>query len=323
MRTDDLYAASPTNNRREVSSASFPSRGDGYRAKEITGTYSSRDLNSISVPFPGVLNISAGHANSSHTGPPPSRLSGSKSPPSALNNVKPSFFSGLGRRSSKRVSSSNGSGGSTLGPISPPMMSGTPGTQGRPVISSPLGFVSSSTSSMSLSSLSSNSAAAAAAAGRPLGPRMPGAVSRASIDSALPLYPQAQQMSSYRSSALTNQDKLQSPTFSASGSSYQISAPLPSRASFSYGSTTPGASVGAGAGAGVGTGTGGNGGSATADKLDRLENILPTADRQALQLALDKAGGDEVLAVSVYLSDEVGSETGRDRGSAAVAVRKR
>jgi hypothetical protein len=41
-----------------------------------------------------------------------------------------------------------------------------------------------------------------------------------------------------------------------------------------------------------------------ADKLERLENILPTANRQDLRAALDKAGGDEVLAVSVYLSDE-------------------
>lgn len=40
------------------------------------------------------------------------------------------------------------------------------------------------------------------------------------------------------------------------------------------------------------------------DKLERLSNILPLAGREDLVAALSKAGGDEVLAVSVFLSDE-------------------
>lgn len=40
------------------------------------------------------------------------------------------------------------------------------------------------------------------------------------------------------------------------------------------------------------------------DKLDRLADVLPQASRADLAAALEEAGGDDVLAISVYLSSE-------------------
>lgn len=40
------------------------------------------------------------------------------------------------------------------------------------------------------------------------------------------------------------------------------------------------------------------------EKLDRLADILPQAPRPELAAALESAGGDDVLAISVYLSSE-------------------
>lgn len=96
---------------------------------------------------------------------------------------------------------------------------------------------------------------------------------------------------------------------SPSSSPNLTQAGLPSRASFSYGSSsgsTPLPLI---------FSSSASGSSITApsttttevvdeDKLERLSNILPLAGREDLVAALAKAGGDEVLAVSVFLSDE-------------------
>lgn len=105
--------------------------------------------------------------------------------------------------------------------------------------------------------------------------------------------------------------------------------PLPVRTSFSYGSSAsllgggdgPGGLGGLAASASVPAHLGGAGATGStahdeepygssganeseADKLARLQDILPQASRDDLRDALARAGGDDVLAISIYLSEE-------------------
>ncbi|GAA5933887.1 hypothetical protein JCM1841_003108 [Sporobolomyces salmonicolor] len=199
-------------------------------------------------------------------GKPPSSSAAASAAPG-----RSSFFSlgrgSLGRRASKRE---------------PPSSSSPPGSvRSTTSISAPSPLIYSS--SASTTTAPSNL--------RPLGgPRMPNLSthlpgSRASFDSRV--------SSPSSSPVMAGQVQLQ-PAASASASR--------SRASFSYGST-------------AGAYSSANSPAIAAadvvedpqekDKLERLADILPQATRAGLVQALRAADGDEVLAISVYLSEEV------------------
>ncbi|KAK4057742.1 hypothetical protein OIO90_001390 [Microbotryomycetes sp. JL221] len=251
--------------RQESSSSTFPSRGDGYRAREISGgggSFSPRD-SLASLPYPGVTSKSKAAA-------------------------KTALF-GLGRKASKRA-------GGPL--ISGPVVHAATGassvsSNGRPAIGPPTNL----TTSMSLSSLSTistNSTTTGSNSRTTIsGPRMPrqnldfgsGPSSAASI-----LSPSSYAVGGPAAS-------LSSTTLVGSGGSVgsQGSTEYASRSLSSSNNLTPMRTAAAQSSYSYGI---------DEDKLERLNNILPTASREGLIAALTKAGGDEVLAVSVYLSDE-------------------
>ncbi|GAA5878927.1 hypothetical protein JCM1840_000843 [Sporobolomyces johnsonii] len=273
LKTARTAVTSPTSSpvkqnrafRQDGSTATFAPRGDGYRAKEIP---------SHSFTLKDVVSPSAPYPGVLGLGKPPSTSASASAAPG-----RSSFFSlgrgSLGRRASKRE---------------PPSSSSPPGSvRSTASISAPSPLIYSS--SASTTTASSNL--------RPLGgPRMPNNLpgSRASFDSRV--------SSPSSSPVMAGQVQLQ-PAASAN----------PHRASFSYGSTAAAYS------SAYSPGTAGAYSSAYSpaiagaadvvddarekDKLERLGDILPQATREGLVQALRAADGDEVLAISVYLSSEV------------------
>ncbi|GAA5849188.1 hypothetical protein JCM9279_005818 [Rhodotorula babjevae] len=280
--------------RQDASTATFAPRGDGhgYRAKELpSSSFGPRDMAPTNAPYPGVLGYNGGGGVGAASSTSSFRSVGA--PPSSFSSgSKASFFSGLGvvgrgslgRRASKREHHGHhGAGaGATM------------------TISAPVQLLSST--NLALTSPTSTSVTPIGGGVRSIsGPRMPNASSsteRASLDA----------------------------RYSPSGSPALPSSappPLPVRTSFSYGSS---ASLGAGMGGGLGGLaasasvpahlSGGMGGGDSAygaldedhedDKLVRLQDILPQASREDLVDALARAGGDDVLAISVYLSGRQG-----------------
>ncbi|BGP44365.1 hypothetical protein JCM10450v2_000176 [Rhodotorula kratochvilovae] len=256
---------SPRAARQDASTATFAPRADAYKAKELPShSFSPRDLAPTSAPYPGVLHLGSGRSGGPHSG-----------------SSKSSFFSGfgvgrgsLGRRVSKREhhppsSSSYGAAGSSI--------AGASTTSLRSTISGPVHLLPAAASSAH-SSLSSTTGASVL---RPVhGPRMPnsgpsGAKERASLDAHSPST---------------------SPNLAA----------LPGRASFSYGSASMPAHLGLSGGGRYGAEQEEeeDAAGAEADKLARLQDILPQAAREDLVGALARAGGDDVLAISVYLSEQ-------------------
>ncbi|TKA56492.1 hypothetical protein B0A53_02063 [Rhodotorula sp. CCFEE 5036] len=270
--TPDMSAAnSPKRSRRarqDASVATFAPRGDGYRAREITrGSFSAHDL-APSAPFPGVLNLpptrSTSHASLSSGG---GGGGGGKS-----------FFSGLGRGTlGRRMSKRDHAGGPSSS------RSSAKSSSLRSTISGPVQVLSSTNAA--LATISD-------------GPYRPPAHQAA--------YTTRNSFDSRRSSPATS--------------------PQASRASFSYGSLPPSASSVSSPSADVaapapaiptfqvtrgsvyyenGEKTAGSQvGDLDEDKLDRLADVLPQASRADLAAALEEAGGDDVLAISVYLSSE-------------------
>ncbi|GAA5891793.1 hypothetical protein JCM8208_002887 [Rhodotorula glutinis] len=275
--------------RQDASTATFAPRADGYRAKELpSSSFSPRDMAPTNAPYPGVLNYNGG-GNVGATSSTSSLRSGA--PPSSFSSgSKASFFSGLGvvgrgslgRRASKREHHGHHPAG--------------PGAAMN--ISAPVQLLSST--NLALTSPTSASVMPLGGARSISGPRMPNASSsteRASLDA----------------------------RYSPSGSPALPSGappPLPVRTSFSYGSS---ASLGIGGGLGGlaasasvpahlsgGMGVGSEVAYGAVDeeredaKLVRLQDILPQASREDLVDALATAGGDDVLAISVYLSGRQG-----------------
>lgn len=89
---------------------------------------------------------------------------------------------------------------------------------------------------------------------------------------------------------------------SHTGSPVTSSAGHPHRASFSYGSTT--SSIASSPITYSNSNEGTSSSSQDSAALSRLTDILPQANKEDLVRALKKAGGDDVLAISVYLSEE-------------------
>lgn len=239
------------------------------------------------APYPGVLGYNGGATSStssfrSSVAPPPSSFSSGS---------KASFFSGLGvvgrgslgRRASKREHHGAGPGAAMN-------------------ISAPVQLLSST--NHALTSPTSTSVTPIGGTRSISGPRMPNGPVHSS--------------SAERASLDARHSPSGSPALPSSAP-----PPLPVRMSFSYGSS---ASLGAGMGGGLGGLaasasvpahlSGGMGGGDTAygafdedledDKLVRLQDILPQASREDLVDALARAGGDDVLAISVYLSGRQG-----------------
>ncbi|GAA6010268.1 hypothetical protein JCM10207_005695 [Rhodosporidiobolus poonsookiae] len=185
--------------------------------------------------------------------------------------TKPSFFSGLGNRSLGRRASKRDH-------PTPHHHASSTHSSLRSTISGPI----------QLTSAPSTLSAASGASLRALnGPRMP-----------IPTSNQNPTPGPFPSRA-----SFDSRTSSPSASPNPDRGVAPSRASFSYGST-PAPSHGGGGTLVIQK----SGATVLADvdedKLDRLADVLPQADRDDLAVALRKAGGDDVLAISVYLSDE-------------------
>ncbi|GAA5827113.1 hypothetical protein JCM11251_001122 [Rhodosporidiobolus azoricus] len=264
--------AKPRSARQESSTATFaPRPGDTYRAKEIhSSSFGPKDL-IPSAPYPGVISLAASKYASNGGGSIGHGNGGGGGK---------SFFSGLGvgrgslgRRASKRDHHiphhhSSSSGLSSHATI--------PGSIRTSSISAPIALNSAPSTLSSTSGL------------RTLGgPRMPNPTPpnahRASFDS--------------RVSSPSG-----SPVFERGGGG--TASANPARASFSYG-TSP---VPTSFRGGLFPPKIGDAGQGEADvdeeKVGRLADILPQAERRDLIAALIKAGGDDVLAISVYLSDE-------------------
>lgn len=269
-------ASSPKRNRwirQESSVATFAPRGDGYRAREIArGTFSPHDL-SPSAPFPGVLNLTPTRSGS-HT---------SLASSVALGSGK-SFFSGLGRGTLGRRMSKREHGG-------PSSSRSSTKSALRATISGPVQVLSSTNSGL------------APVSDGPYRPSHGVANARASFDSrrsSPARSPQASRASfsfgggSYSSPAAGAASLPPSASSTSSGSFAATSIPTfqVTRGSVYYedGGKTAGSQVG----------------DLDEEKLDRLADILPQASRAELAAALDAAGGDDVLAISVYLSSESG-----------------
>ncbi|GAA5882224.1 hypothetical protein JCM3774_000969 [Rhodotorula dairenensis] len=260
--------------RQESSVATFAPRGDGHRAREITrGTFSRHDL-SPSAPFPGVLNLTPTRS-SSHTS-----LAGSV----ALGSGK-SFLSGLGRGTLGRRMSKRDHGG-------PPSSSSRSSAKSslRATISGPVQVLSSTNTGL------------AAVSDGPYRPIHSSAGARASFDSrrsSPATSPQASRASfsfgggSSAAAAASSSLPPSASSASSSSTSFGVTS-IPTfqvtRGSVYYenGDKTAGSQVG----------------DLDDEKLDRLADILPQASRAELATALDAAGGDDVLAISVYLSSE-------------------
>ncbi|KAM0793659.1 hypothetical protein ACM66B_001090 [Microbotryomycetes sp. NB124-2] len=272
--------------REDSSSSTFPNRGEGARAREILpASLSPRD--SVSpLPYPGVSGKFA------------SKTAG---------NARAALF-GLGRKASKRSTTS------ISGPAYGASSSGSSSTSttGRPNISGPTNLTTSASlahliSIQSLTSSNKVGSLTTAGGGGISGTRMP----RPSLDSTTNSSSVLSSASSttLAAAAITSSnghasssydDNLGKPLF-ASSSSSAVGVGSNKFAANSLSSTSFAAD-----GAGGGSGGSYAGGIVDDDKLERLYNILPTASREGLVSALTKAGGDEVLAVSVYLSDEGG-----------------
>ncbi|GAA5829509.1 hypothetical protein JCM5353_001276 [Sporobolomyces roseus] len=261
--------------RQDASTATFAPRGDGYRAKEIhSHTFGPKDM-TPSAPYPGVLSYNSIATNStiSTSGSISSNRStlgsGLPAASAAPGTARPSFFSrSLGRRTSKREppreTPRSNSGGSAISAL--------------PISNpSPLLYSSSSATTTAPSNLRSIG-----------GPRMPGNLSsRASFDSRTSI-----------SSPIASSPQINSHT----GSPVTSSAGHPHRASFSYGSTT--SSIASSPITYSNSNEGTSSSSQDSAALSRLTDILPQANKEDLVEALKKAGGDDVLAISVYLSEE-------------------
>lgn len=228
-----------------------------------------------SAPYPGVLSynslatnstISTSGSNSSNRSTLGSGLPAASAAPGS---ARPSFFSrSLGRRASKREP-----------PRESPRSNSGSAISALPISNpSPLLYSSSSTTTTAPANLRSIG-----------GPRMPGTLSsRASFDSRTSI-----------SSPIVSSPQINSHT----GSPVTSSAGHPHRASFSYGSTTSSIASSPITYSNSNEGTTSSGSQDSA-ALSRLTDILPQANKEDLVRALKKAGGDDVLAISVYLSEE-------------------
>ncbi|GJN92023.1 hypothetical protein Rhopal_005051-T1 [Rhodotorula paludigena] len=254
--------------RQEGSTATFAPRGDGYRAKEIPHhTFSPKDLVPNNAPYPGVLGLAPSSSSNSL---------GKHSSYSAANSGQSggkSFFSGLGvgrgslgRRASKSHHQHPFASGAVSSSNAPSI---------RSTISGPVHLLSSTNTNLT-----------SGPGSQPIsGPRMPN-----------PVPPGTRERASFDQHSPRGSSPSGSPSMSAN----------PSRASFSYGSTPYGSASAATTmpiSASVPSHLGASGNTDEA-KLSRLQDILPQAMREDLVEALGKAGGDDVLAISVYLSSE-------------------
>ncbi|KAK4046388.1 hypothetical protein OIV83_006111 [Microbotryomycetes sp. JL201] len=282
--------------REDSSSSTFPSRGEGHRAREIYPDVAPSPRDSISpLPYPGVSGKFA------------SKTTAGKA------------LFGLGRKASKRATASisgpmygANAGGTSGGVAGQTSASGVT----RPVIGPPTNLTTSASLGTLTSIQSSNnshgnsvhsvsnavrSAAGGGGGGVGMsGPRMP----RQSLDSS--------------HSFLTSTN---SSTTLAGSNNHNMVKPNNSSHDDQVGANGGGGGGGGGLHktqmppvdryieptSNLTSNANGTFDSKTVlddEKMDRLWNILPTASRQGLINALTKAGGDEVLAVSVYLSDE-------------------
>ncbi|GAA5854966.1 hypothetical protein JCM8547_002325 [Rhodosporidiobolus lusitaniae] len=147
-------------------------------------------------------------------------------------------------------------------------------------------------------------------------------IGKGSISGPITLTSAPSTVSSATSRSLLSGPRMPNPTppsrhrasFDSRGSS-PSGSPVPerdrtARSSFSYGTTSSAATARAGlaglveAGYEVGGAGGGGASNEEEEKVDRLADILPTAERGDLLGALRQAGGDDVLAISCYLSGE-------------------
>ena len=251
--------------RQDASVATFAPRGDGYRAREITrGSFSAHDL-APSAPFPGVLNL------------PPTRSTSHTSLASGGGGGGKSFFSGLGRGTLGRRMSKRDHAAGPSSSRSPAKSSSL-----RSTISGPVQVLS-----------STNAALAPISDGPFRPPAHQAAYARNSFDSRR----SSPATSPQASRASFSYGSLPPSASSVSSPSADVAAPAPAiptfqvtRGSVYYenGEKTAGSQVG----------------DLDEDKLDRLADVLPQASRADLAAALEEAGGDDVLAISVYLSSE-------------------
>ncbi|GAA6041628.1 hypothetical protein JCM8097_007776 [Rhodosporidiobolus ruineniae] len=266
------------------STATFaPRPGDTYRAREITSSASSfgpKDLVPRDAPYPGVLGKSGGGSVSGASGK--------------------SFFAGLGRgslgrRHSKRdhptphpahhapASSALSHAHHGHGHASPPNSSTNTLRITSSSISAPIAITSVPPAVSAMRSLPISGGAMGLN-----GPRMPNPT------------PPARHRASFDSR-----------TSSPSGSPVLERDRSASRASFSYGTSASRAGGGDYASSPLVYQAEDSPDldrdfdpAAEGEKLGRLADILPQAERADLEVALRKAGGDDVLAISVYLSGE-------------------
>ena len=300
----------------------FPMRGDGGKAKEITGT----TLTSVSevpsmpsnVPYPGVVANQYGSTGRGAAERPTLESVGAKQ--NSIGQSAGSFFGGLARRgsSNKRAESAGG--------LSPLTKSTSRGTT-RPAISSPAGPVvivgpqSSSTQSNRSTgnlALANRSSPALVGGPRSFGEKRSPSPTKSSIPAAYILHdptassptppspitsmsppsaagamysgiPRANDYS--RSRDGTSPNRLSNEQFPAassySGGAGNAGRPaVGARSSLSYGSVRGGANPG------------------FEDALDKVADVLPDADRFTLANYLRRANGDDLAAISAYLQDQ-------------------
>ncbi|GAA6062000.1 hypothetical protein JCM10212_004278 [Sporobolomyces blumeae] len=283
--------------RQDASTATFAPRGDGYRAKELVShTFGPNDL-APSAPYPGVLGFNNPSTHLLHSGhaltstPSRSTLGSGLPSASAGGPGRPSFFArSLGRRASKRDAS----------PIFHSQhATSTPRSAASLTISNPSPLLYSSSSATSVGEKGHQMA----------GPRMPG-TSRASIDSR---------------NGSPHVDDVSATTSSPQFAYAAASSSNAKRASLSYGSTSTLTSPLSSSDSSIPSSfhpssLASNPTSPTLlvrdpeppsaasvvnqAALARLADILPQANERDLVDALKKSGGDDVLAISVYLSEE-------------------
>ncbi|GAA6046525.1 hypothetical protein JCM3770_006192 [Rhodotorula araucariae] len=261
--------------RQDASSETFAPRADAYKAKELPSlAFSPRDLPPSSAPYPGVLHFGSSGGGSTKGG--------------GAHGTKSSFFSGLGvgrsslgRRVSKRDHAP---------PPVPPPLSSSNATASASAAAASMASLRSTISGPThlLPASSSAPSAHASHSWRSIqGPRMPNPVpppgAAGDVHSPSPSGSPNENLTAAAAGARTS--------FSyGSVSALAGSASVPAHLGARYGAVAEGAGVGAGAAGEL--------------KLARLQDILPQAAREDLVGALARAGGDDVLAISVYLSEQ-------------------
>ncbi|KDE03807.1 hypothetical protein MVLG_05747 [Microbotryum lychnidis-dioicae p1A1 Lamole] len=297
----------PRHSRDEGSSASFPTRADATCARELPpGSFTRQDL-VPTVPFPGVLG--AIHHSPSSSLPGISSLPSSSSStarfstsqllsstslsmrPASTIKDKASFFTSLGRRGSRRESASAAVPTSSTSVTPPPRRLSV----SAPFNAGPTTTTSTTTALTSAVLFSSVRAAGVVAGPRPIGgasslhPGPNGGITTSSapipVSAASPIPSISSNVASKTSHESLNGTTKRTSFINVGGQS-AVSEAMDARTEL------------------LGEEREEEDDEETKEKIQRLVDILPYARPEQIRSALRRANGDDVLAISIFLSDD-------------------